>query len=320
MTETYTNPVFDTYMADPFVLLYAGMYYAYGTADLCDDGRAFPVMCSSDLVHWEYQCGALMPLDASSYWAPAVAYVDGVFYLYYSKGASDGKGHKLRVATSESPTGPFKDVGVELVPDQPFTIDAHPFQHADGQWYMYYCQDFLDLTTEARVGTGIAVDRMVSMTQLSGASRVVVRPFADWQLFEAQRPIYDNIYDWHTIEGAAVLHHNNRIYCFYSGGAWERSNYGISYMVADDPMGEYQHPANNEPLVRTIPHRVIGPGHNSFVTAPDGTTVIVYHAWDARSTARRMCIDRLTWHGDLPVTDAPTFTPQPVFSQPEQAP
>lgn len=319
MTETYTNPVFEKYMADPFVLLHEGVYYAYGTAELCADGRAFPVLRSDDLVHWEYLCGALTPLDASSYWAPAVAYHEGTFYLYYSMGLSDGFGHKLRVATSESPLGPFTDAGLELVPDQPFSIDAHPFQDADGQWYLYYCQDFLDLTSEARVGTGIVVDRMTSMTQLSGEPTVVVRPFADWQLFEAQRPMYERVYDWHTIEGAAVLRHNDHIYCFYSGGAWERSNYGISYVVADTPMGFYQQPLQSDPLVKTVPHQVIGPGHNSFVTAPDGTTAIVYHAWDARGTARRMCIDRLTWQGDLPSTNAPTSTPQPIFSQTEQA-
>lgn len=318
MTDTYTNPVFDRYMADPFVLLHDGVYYAYGTAEPCADGRVFPVLRSTDLVNWEAKGGALTPLRAGSYWAPAVAYADGLFYLYYSVGEPDGTGHKLRVATSPSPIGPFTDAGVELVPDQPFTIDAHPFQDADGQWYLYYCQDFLDMTSEVRVGTGIAVDRMVSMTQLSGESRVVVRPFADWQLFAAQRPMYGGVYDWHTIEGAAVLRHNDRIYCFYSGGAWEQSNYGISYVVADAPMDAYRRPASAEPLVKTVPGRVVGPGHNSFVTAPDGTTALVYHAWDVERTARRMCIDRMTWSGDQPQTHAPTFTPQPIFSQTEQ--
>lgn len=319
MTEaTYTNPVHESYMADPFILQHEGTYYAYGTANLTGDGRAFPVLQSVDLLHWEQVGGALTPIGEGSYWAPAVAYAEGTFYLYYSMGTGEGIGHKLRVATSLTPTGPFTDLGMELIPDQPFTIDAHPFQDEDGQWYLYYCQDFLELDEQFRVGTGIVVDRMVSMTQLAGTPQLVIRPFADWQIFQAQRHIYGNIVDWYTIEGAAPLYHNGRYYCFYSGGAWERSNYGISYVVADHPMGTYEIPTVSDAIVRTIPEKVIGPGHNTFTTTPDGQSLIVYHVWDNAKTARRMCIDRLEWADDLPKFVAPTFTPQPVFIREER--
>lgn len=314
MTErTYTNPVYDSYMADPFILSYEGVYYAYGTCELCSDGRAFRVLRSTDLVNWEYCGGALTPIAPGSYWAPAVAFADNCFYLYYSMGGADGAGHRLRVATSPSPLGPFSDCGLELVPDQPFSIDAHPFCDHDGQWYMFYCRDFLETEGISRVGTGIVVDRMLSMTRLSGDPQPVVRPFADWQLFQSQRPMYGQIFDWYTIEGAALLEHHGRYFCFYSGGAWERANYGISYVVADHPLGPFQHQPSAEPILRTVPGIVIGPGHNSFTVAPDGADCIVYHAWDAARTARRMCIDRLRWQADEPRLLAPTYTPQPVF-------
>jgi arabinan endo-1,5-alpha-L-arabinosidase len=137
----------------------------------------------------------------------------------------------------------------------------------------------------------------------------VVRPHTDWHLFLSQREMYGAIYDWHTVEGPAVRVRNGRYYCFYSGGAWERENYGISYVTADHPLGPYQRPegANEAMLLRTLPDQVIGPGHNSFTTSPDGSEEwIVYHAWDAARTGRYMYIDKFGWEGERPVVYGPT--------------
>lgn len=312
MPRTYTNPVYDRYLADPFVLRHAGVYYAYGTAPHGPDGARFPVLCSTDLVTWKPLGWALRPVPgAMDYWAPEVAYADGLFYMYYSADGLAGRDHQLRVAISASPAGPFEDAGVVLVPDEPFTIDAHPFQDVDGQWYLFYAQNFLTPDGDYRVGTGIVVDRLATMTVLEGHPRLVVRPHADWHLFQAQRAIYGGVYDWHTIEGPALRRHNGRYYCFYSGGAWERDNYGVSYVVADHPLGPYTRPAQSEPLLRSVPGQVIGPGHNSFTESPDGAAeLIVYHAWPPDMSARLMRIDRLSWCDGIPAIQGPTWTPQ----------
>ncbi len=312
MQVSYTNPVFDQYFADPFVLHHEGQYYAYGTGPLSSDGRAFPVLRSSDLVNWKQHGWALIPPGGDEYWAPEVAFYDGTFYMYYSAHGIDGQDHQLRVATSRDPLGPFRDAGKVLIPDQPFTIDAHPFQDQDGQWYLFYSRDFLTLEDIYRVGTGIVVDRLVDMFTLAGEPWVVIRPHADWQLFKAQRTMYGAVYDWHTIEGPALRFHNGHYYCFYSGGAWEHDNYGVSYVVADHPMGPYQLPSTGEQvLLRSAPGYLIGPGHNSFTESPNGSQeYIVYHAWDPGMTARRMCIDKLTWDQDTPVIHGPTWTRQ----------
>jgi GH43 family beta-xylosidase len=298
-------------MADPFVLRHAGMYYAYGTAPLADDGSAFPLLESSDLVHWRYVRHALSAVpDMSAYWAPEVAFHDGLFYMYYSAGHGDSQ--RLRVATSPTPTGPFTDMGRLLYPDEPFSIDPHPFRDADGTWYLYWSKDFLTVDANGRVGTGIVVDRMLDMMTPEGKPQLVVRPHADWHLFRASREMYGKIYDWHTIEGAATRLYNGRIYCFYSGGAWEHDNYGLSYVTAAHPLGPYTRPDLDGPILRSQPG-VIGPGHNSFVESPDGTqTYCVYHGWDAAMTARLMRVDKLTWQGDTPVIEGPTVTPQPL--------
>ncbi|GGZ01254.1 glycoside hydrolase family 43 protein [Pseudoduganella plicata] len=317
MARNYLNPVYPHTMADPFVLRHDGLYYAYGTAPVGADGRAFPVLRSRDLVAWEPLGHALVPPGGHDFWAPEVAARDGKFYMYYSAQGIDDADHQLRVAVSEHPGGPFLDAGVVLVPDQPFSIDAHPFRDGDGQWYLYYCIDFLELEDDHRVGTGIVVDRLLDMTTLAGEPRVVVRPHEDWHLFLKNRAMYGAVYDWHTVEGPAMQCHDGRYYCFYSGGAWERENYGVSYVVADNPLGPFSRPAGGGRalLMSTRPGRLIGPGHNSFTCSPDGKeTWIVYHAWQPDMGGRRMCIDQLHWENVRPVTDGPTWMERPAPS------
>lgn len=313
MQRTYQNPVYPDTFADPFVLKHEGVYYAYGTGRGGADGRQVPVLRSSDLVAWKPLGHALAPTGALHYWAPEVAFHEGRFYMYYSSGSADeGTDQKLRVAVADDPAGPFVDTGKILVPDQAFSIDAHPYRHLDGQWYLFYCVDFLDVEDEHRVGTGIVVDRLRDMTTLAGQPQVVVRPHQDWHIFRKGRSMYGSVYDWHTVEGAAVQVHDGRVYCFYSGGAWERENYGVSYVVADHPLGPYRRPeGGHEALLMRSRPGIVGPGHNSFTTSPDGSqTWIVYHAWDTAQTARRMCIDRLAWEDARPVTAGPSSGPR----------
>lgn len=315
---SYVNPVYDKYLADPYVLRHEGNYYAYGTAPASPEGWQFPVLHSTDLVHWDEKGWALQPVSGGiHFWAPEVVCHAGTFFMYYSADGIGGCDHQMRVATSRSPLGPFEDSRQVLVPDEPFTIDAHPFQDADGQWYLFYACDFLTLDDDNRIGTGIVVDRLLDMVTLERKPQVVVRPHADWQLYQAQRSIYGGTFNWHTIEGPAVLLHNNQYFCFYSGGAWQQENYGVSYVVASHPLGPYHRPQGLDlPILRSSPGNVTGPGHNSFTRSPDGRQeYIVYHAWNKAMTARLMCLDRLEWQADRPVILGPTWTPQPVPSK-----
>ncbi len=301
------------------MLKHNGEYYAYGTVP--PDKLTIPVLHSRDLVSWQPLGDALALNDDAfeALWAPEVAYDNGTFYMYYSAGGEEGEGHQLRVATATRPSGPFEDGGVVLTPDDPFTIDAHPFRDDDGQWYLYYCRDFLDSEGDERVGTGIVVDRLVGMTGLAGERRTVVRPHAEWQLYERQREWHGRVWDWYTVEGPFVRKHDGRYYCFYSGGAWKEPNYGVSYAVADHPMGPFVSTpgADGPKLLRTRPGQVIGPGHASVVHGPDNIhEYIVYHAWDPQHSKRFMRIDRLDWSVEGPSSPAPTLNPQPVPPNP----
>ena len=311
-TGVFRNPVYAGYFADPFVLRHEGLYYAYGTNNRERAQEAFEILRSADLVNWTLVRRALPAVDglaALDHWAPEVAEHGGRFYMYFSAGVEDRE-HRLRLAVADDPAGPFHYDGRVLTPHERFAIDAHPFRDDDGRWYLYYARDLLE---GERVGTSLAVDRLIEMDRLAGAPVPVLGPSADWQIFRRARAMYGSVYDWHTLEGPFVVKRGGRYWLFYSGGRWSSKGYGVSYAVADSPLGPFVEPAGEGPAVlRSRPGALEGPGHNSVVVAPDGQDYIVFHAWDAAHTARRMCIDRLEWTAEGPRTSGPTSTPQPL--------
>jgi GH43 family beta-xylosidase len=200
------------------------------------------------------------------------------------------------------------DGGQLLLPLAGFTIDASPFRDPkDGRWYLFFAKDFFD----GRVGTGTAVVRLNDdMVSVSGDPVPVVRATADWQIYERDREIYGRRWEaWHTVEGPFVVHHDGKYYCFYSGGPWTQPSYGVSFGVADHPMGPWvdAHSQHGPAVLRGVPEHVLGPGHNSVVAGPDGRDYLVYHAWDPAMTARRMCIDPIAWTADGPRCEGPTY-------------
>ncbi len=297
------RPVYPNYFADPFVIRVGVEYYAYGTGISSSGGRIFEVLHSSDLASWTSLGGALEPPtpEPRDYWAPEVAYDGERFYMYYSMGIGD-KSHRIRVAHAEAPQGPFVDLGQVLTPEEPFAIDANPFQDDDGQWYLFYAKDFLE---GERVGTALVVDRLLEMTQLEGNPRTVLRASGDWQLYQRAREMYGSVYDWYTLEGPFVVKRQGLYYCFYSGGNWQEHTYGVGYAVAEHPLGPWREPRPGPVVIRTVPGKVIGPGHNSVVVGPDGHDYLVYHAWDPDKTARRMCVSRLEWTPEGPCLAVP---------------
>lgn len=314
------EPVHPAYCADPFVLAAEGAFYAFGTGgggqgQSADTGH-FVLLRSTDLETWERLPAPLLPLDTPNvgthFWAPEAARGDdGKYYLYYSVGKDGEAGHQLRVAISEAPGGPYRDVsGPPLIPQSevPFAIDAHPFRDADGTWYLFYARDFLEAEPNGfRSGTGLAVDKLETMTRLARQEKVVLRARYDWQRFENNRQMaeYGNqVFDWHTLEGAFVVPHDGQYYCFFSGAAYHSHNYGVDYAVAPHPLGPWSDSDPSTPRVlKTIPNRLRGPGHNSVFTGPDGQQYLAYHAWNPENTHRQMYLARLIWTPDGPRAD-----------------
>ncbi len=314
MQLIYRNPVWDGYFADPFVLKSGADYYAYGTGASPANDRAFPVLHSTDLIHWKLIGGALKTIADSShaqYWAPEVIEKEGRFFLYYSASLSgNDEDHRLRVATADHPAGPFIDAGHVLFDSLGFTIDASPFcDPITGQHFLFFATDYLH---DHPTGTGLGVVALTDdLLHIKDEPRVVIRASAPWQIYESNRDYKGRVWpNWYCVEGPTVVYHDGLYYCLYSGGAWRSAGYGVGYAVAPHPLGPWKDDMaiHGPAVLKGIEGKVIGPGHNSVVMGPDEKTrFIVYHAWDAAGTARRMCIDPLRWGQDGPRTDGPSF-------------
>ncbi len=300
------NPVLPDYLADPFCFYHDGWYYAVATGKAegyspsFEGPRVVPMVKSRDLRSWE-RVGRVLELPEepfTCFWAPEVAIHDGRFYLYYHPCRAEKGGHHIRVAVADHPEGPYSDTGTPLTdPDvNPFAIDSHAFRDDDGQWYMFYATDFLDFDDTTFRGTALVVDRMTSMTELEGNPQVVMRAHWPWQRYEANLHSHGVVGDWYTLEGPTVCKRNGRYTCFYSGGCYQNDSYGVDWLEADSVLGPWREIGreNGPQLMRSVPG-VIGPGHHSMVTTPEGIDHVVYHAWNPAMTDRQMCVDRLDW-------------------------
>ena len=308
---TFFNPVYKAYLADPACLLYDGVYYTVGTGqaetgNAHKDSRVVPMLRSKDLQHWEQVGPVLDPPPeevGGSFWAPELAYHDGTFYLYYHPNGN-GHGFHIRVATSQTPEGPYTDTDHPMtdVRRNSFAIDSTTFRDDDGQWYMFYATDFYDSDATTFRGTALVVDRMKSMTGLAGQPQTVMRAHWQWQIYERNRLMGGVRADWYTLEAPSVIKHDGKYYCFYSGGNYQNDSYGVDYLVADGPLGPWREAGQfrGPQIMRSVPGKVIGPGHNGLVKSLDGKQdYILYHAWNAAMTERQLWVDPLVWteHG-----------------------
>lgn len=308
----YLNPVIKRDFADPFVFKYLNEYYAVCTG-FWHDGGVFGLMRSRDLVNWT-DCGsAINPApfpEAPCYWAPEIFCRNGKFYLYYSVGNEENM--RIRVAVSDQPDNGYIDAGRDLTSEK-FAIDAHVFvDDKDNSHWLFYATDFLDY---ANIGTGTVCDRMISPFELAGEPQPVTRAKYDWQVYDPVRASKGNV-RWHTIEGSTVLKRKGVYYQMFSGGNWQNISYGVSYATTRDieQPEEWTQIADGEitfPILRTIPEKVIGPGHNSVVRAPDNRQLYcVYHRWAADLSGRQMAIDPLDFAGERMLVLGASYEPQ----------
>ena len=143
------NPIVtDIYTADPAPMVHGDRLYLYVTHDEDELINDFYTMldwrCYStkDMVNWTDH-GVIFSLDDIPWaddraWAPQAIQRNGKFYLYCPVHKKDG-GMAIAVGVSDSPTGPFKDLGYPLVDEGDWNdIDPTVFIDDDGQAYLYF--------------------------------------------------------------------------------------------------------------------------------------------------------------------------------------
>lgn len=295
---TYTNPVYGRDFPDPFILRANGRFYVYATHG---SGYGFQVMESPDMVHWTHRGTAFTPPWSSDHlWAPEVVRYRGRYYMTYSALNPTTHKHDIGIATCDSPLGPFHDRGVIVHGDANGVgvIDATLFFGRGGAAYIIYSEE-----EPRRI-----VMRSMSADLLKATSDPIdlVRPDRPWERGVTEAPtlvLRDGVY-----------------HLFFSVG-WFQSNkqdacYAVCHAKAHAVTGPYV--KDPEPILKTIPGHVYGPGHQCVLELPDGEWWMGYHAWDDQNeprygsnpVGRTLRVDRIRWIGDTPIVDGPTTSPQ----------
>ncbi|RED63966.1 glycoside hydrolase family 43 protein [Cohnella lupini] len=332
--KTYRNPLAikgkqgekpqTSVLPDPYILKHNGVYYAYATG-----ASGVNALFSRDSVVWGSLGIAYQRDGFKEYWAPAVVYENGLFYMYVSsmpQDEEDAHEERLQVATSENPEGPF--VYAKTFYDT-FSIDAHVVKDEDGIYYLYYSNNEYAGVDAERPGTVILADRLLDMFTLEGKPRLVVAPTIDEEVFEENR--FGDGRDWHTIEGAFYLRRGNKHYMMYSGNAYVRPTYFLGYSTAVAESGKKltelnwsKYPSDDlyVPLISKN-EGVEGVGHNSVVRGPNNVDDwVFYHGRNAEDELdpnreqRTMRADPLLWCGEEMWVPGPSYQAQDVPSMP----
>lgn len=292
-TPTSEQRVYAENFPDPHVIADGDTFYAYATNG---DAGNMPVIRSSDLHTWE-PAGDAMPelatwVFAGRTWAPGVIAVDDSFIAFYTA-AQLGTGLQcVGRAIADDPEGPFiDDTDAPLVcqQDEGGSIDASPFRASDGSLYLYWKNDGNCCGLDTWLyGQRLAADGL----SLTGEPVRLLVQDAEWE--------------GSLIEAPFMWRHDDQLYLFYSGNAFDSADYAAGYATCDGPLGPCEKAAEN-PILSTSAVAE-GPGHNSVLEV-DGRTWIVYHAWPpdffAPSDVRTMWISELIWRDGRPVVDGP---------------
>lgn len=292
-TPAAEQRVYEENFPDPHVIVDGDTLFAFATNG---DAGNLPVIRSTDLHTWE-AVGDAMPelatwVFAGRTWAPGVIEVDGSFIAYYTA-AQLGTGLQcIGRAVADDPEGPFiDDTDAPLVcqEDEGGSIDASPFRAADGSLYLYWKNDGNCCGLDTWLyGQRLADDGLA----LTGEPVRLLVQDAEWE--------------GSVIEAPFMWTHDERLYLFYSGNAFDSAAYAVGYATCDAPLGPCAKAPENAILVTSGVAE--GPGHNSIVEF-DGRTWIIYHAWPphffASSDARTMWVSELRWQDGKPVVDGP---------------
>jgi beta-xylosidase len=286
------------------VLRVGDTYYAYATFDAAVPSN-FQVIRSTDLVNWERLADALPALpkwaatNVGLTWAPGVIQIDDQFVMYYTARDKASNRQCIGRAISDDPAGPFVDDSTEpfvCQNDLGGSIDPYPFLDEDGKLYLLWKND----GNCCALGVSLWIQELSpDGLTLQGETKELIERDQAWEV-----PL---------VENPAMVEHNDKYYLFYSANKWDSLYYAISYAVCETVQGPCEKPLKGPWLDYENP--VMGPGGQAFFMDEEGNLWMAYHAWTGTNIGddngdRSLRIDLVTFEGDTPVTNGPTYTPQ----------
>jgi len=283
------------YTADPSAHFFNGKIYIYPSHDI-DAGEAFDDL-GSHFAMEDYHILSMENIDSEAVdnglalhaddvpwaekqmWAPDAAEKDGTYYLYFPAKGYDGI-FRIGVATSSSPTGPFK-AQPEAIKGS-FSIDPAVFKDDDGRYFMYFGGIWGGQLQRWRSGVFNANQPESPTAFLPENNEPALLPFVakltDDLLEFAEKPKEIKIVDENGdlllagdierrfFEASWMHKYNGKYYFSYSTG----DTHFICYAMGDDPYGPFTYKGK-------ILNPVVGWTSHHSICEVSGKWYLFYH-------------------------------------------
>ena len=254
-----SQPLVSTiYTADPSAHVFNGKIYIYPSHDIesgtaeDDEGGHFDMkdyhILSMDKIGGKVKDNGValdikdIPWAGRQLWAPDAAYKNGTYYLYFPvKDKQDI--FRIGVATSKSPTGPFKPEPTPIAGS--YSIDPCVFQDTDGKAYLYFGgiwggqlqrwdNNKYDAKGALKKPEELAYQPRVA--QLSADMKSFAAPVKELKILGKDgKPFYEKDNDKRFFEAAWMHKYNGKYYFSYSTG----DTHNICYAIGDTPYGPF---------------------------------------------------------------------------------
>ena len=249
------------YTADPSAHVFNGKIYIYPSHDIeanipqNDNGdhfamRDFHVLSMDDINGPAKDNGVALdikdiPWAGRQLWAPDAAFKNGTYYLYFP--VKDKKDvFRIGVATSSSPTGPFKPEATPITGS--YSIDPAVFKDDDGNHYMYFggiwggqLQRWKDGKYDAN-GSKTDLNKpdepalTAKVAKLSADMLSFAEPVKDVVIVDKDgKPLLGKDNDRRFFEASWMHKYNGKYYFSYSTG----DTHNIAYAIGDNPYGPF---------------------------------------------------------------------------------
>ena len=285
-----TEPlVTDLYTADPSAHVFNGKIYIYPSHDIDagipekDDGSHFDMrdyhVYSMDKIGGKITDHGValdikdVPWAGRQMWAPDAAYKGGTYYLYFPVKDKEDV-FRIGVATSTSPTGPFKPEAQPIA--NSYSIDPAVYEDADGNYYLYYGGIWGGQLQRWSSGTYTQEDAYPANDQPALSPKVArmskdMLSFAEQPrdvqiLDEAGKPLLAGDNERRFFEAAWVHRYNGKYYFSYSTG----DTHNIAYAVGDSPYGPFTYQG-------VILKPVLGWTNHHSIVEFEGQWYLFYH-------------------------------------------
>jgi len=268
----FKNPLAEIDTPDPSIVYRDGYYYMTFT----HNGTDVMVMKSRTLDFHQAQRKVIWypPVDtrySANIWAPEIQYLRGKWYIYFAADDGHNENHRMYVleADTEDPLGTYSFKGQLTDDTDKWAIDGLVLEHDNQLYYIWSGWE-----GEVNIAQNTYIAAMSDPLTVSGPRILLSKPDMEWE--RAGGPPYIN-------EGQAILQKDGRVFLMYSGaGSWTPF-YSLGMLTlepGDDPLVASNWKKSKQPLLQMDDEAgVYGPGHNTFVSSPDGTEEwIVYHA------------------------------------------